>query len=272
MCDWPKTASEHRIGLSTGALYPDYLTEDALDVAAEQHFSVVEIYLQTPGEYTSAFVAGLRQRLAEYDLAAHSLHNDIRHFDLWSPYQRRAAESYALFERLIDIAAELDVQAITWHGFRDHLDDPARLERFAETVSRLGQLAQQHGITLTIENVSWCYVRSEANVERIRSLELPLGFTFDPFQAAEAGVNPAAMIRAMGDQIVTVHLADFGPGPVRHLPLGAGIIDWSALFSALDAVRYTGPLIVETPFRGDLSLLAAGRDFVKRHLANNAGA
>jgi sugar phosphate isomerase/epimerase len=265
------TTFDHRIGLSTGALYPDYLTEDALSVAARQHFPVVEIYLQTPGEYAPDFVAGLRQRLIDHDLAAHSLHNDIRHFDLWSSYRRRAAESYALFERLIDVAAELGVRAITWHGFKDHLDDPARLDRFAEIVSRLGFQAQQRDITLTIENVSWCYVRTAAHVERIRSLDLPLGFTFDPFQAAEAGVDPEDMIRAMGDRIATVHLADYGPGLVRHLPLGAGIINWPAMFRTLDVADYTGPLIVETPFRGDLSILAAGRDFVRRHLASCNG-
>lgn len=261
-------SSAARIGLSTGALFPDYLTEEALTVAAGQGFRVMEIYLQTLGEYTPSFVATLRQRLDDLGLVVHSLHNDIRHFDLWSPYARRAAESYSLFERLIEIAAQLGAQAITWHGFRDGIDDPGKLQRFAEAAQTLGSQACQVGVTLTIENVSWCYLRREEHVRQLVEFDLPLGFTFDPFQAAEAGTDPAALIRAMAGRIKTVHLADYGPGPIRHLPLGAGTIDWPALFQALDDVHYTGPLIVETPFRGDLVVLATGRMFVESYLTN----
>ncbi len=255
------------IGLSTGALFPDYHTEDALVVAAEHGFPVVEVYIQTHGEYTPPFVTGLKQRLDSLGLTAHSVHNDVRHFELWSPYSRRAAESYALFERLIDLTAELGAQAITWHGFCDKLDDPAAFDRFAETAWSLGTRAQQAGITVTIENVSWCYLRRVEHIQRVRDAHLPLGFTFDPFQAAEAAQSPPGIIRAMGDRLTTVHLSDFGSGENRHLPLGQGIIDWPAVFDALADVHYQGPLIIESPVRGDGAVIGAARDFVERHLA-----
>ncbi|HEX3050302.1 MAG TPA: hypothetical protein VHP83_06590 [Aggregatilineaceae bacterium] len=81
-----------RIGLSTGALYPDYTTEDALNVAAKYGYAVVEVYIQTRGEYVPSFVSDVKLRLDALGLRIHSLHNDTRHFDLWSPYKRRAAE------------------------------------------------------------------------------------------------------------------------------------------------------------------------------------
>ncbi|MBN2304317.1 MAG: sugar phosphate isomerase/epimerase [Anaerolineae bacterium] len=256
----------NRIGMSTGALFPNYHTEDALTVAAEYGFSVVEIYLQTLGEYTPPLVAMLKQRLEDLNLRVHSLHNDIRHYHLWSPYARRAAESQALFERLIDIAAELGAQAITWHGFQDRVDDPAQFEHFAAVAERFGHRARQAGVTLTIENVSWCYLRGVEQIQQVRDLDLPLGFTFDPFQAAEAGQDPARIIHAMNDRLTTVHLSDYGSGTIRHLPLGDGIIAWGAVFQALDAVDYQGPLIVEAPYRGNLDTLARGRTFVRQYL------
>jgi L-ribulose-5-phosphate 3-epimerase len=262
----PHSQTTDRLGLSTGALFPDYHTEDALHVAAEYGFSVVEIYLQTHGEYAPSFVAEVVRRLDDCGLRVHSVHNDVRHFDLWSAYARRAAESFALFERLIDVAATWGAQAITWHGFRDRLDDPARFEQFASTVHRLGERAQQAGVTLTIENVSWCYLRGVEHIEQVRAHDLPLGFTFDPFQAAEAGQHPPDIICAMGDRLVTAHLSDYGTGIIRHLPLGEGVIDWPAVFRALAEVNYRGPLIVEVPFRGRLDVIAAGRTFTAHHL------
>lgn len=255
-----------RIGMSTGALFPDYATEDALSVAAAHGFRVVEIYFQTHGEYAPAFVSELARRLDDLELRAHSLHNDTRHFNLWSDYRRRADESYALFERFIDIAAALGARAITWHGLTERLDDPVRFEQFAASARRLGEQAARAGVTLTIENVSWCYVRRVEHVQRLRDLALPIGFTFDPFQAAEAGEDPAAIIRAMGEQLTTVHLSDFGSGTIRHLPLGEGEIAWEPVFAALGDVGYSGPLIVEAPYRGNLGVLADGRDFVQRQL------
>jgi len=263
----PVAPQPNPIGLSTGALFPDYHTEDALTVAAEYGFPVVEVYIQTHGEYTPPFVTELKGRMDHFGITAHSVHNDVRHFDLWSPYRRRAAESYALFERLIDLAAELGAKAITWHGMREKLDDPAAFDRFTETAWSLGARAQQAGITLTIENVSWCYLRRVEHIQRIREANLPLGFTFDPFQAAEAAQNPPDIIRAMGDRLTTVHLSDFGNGESRHLPLGDGIIDWPAVFCALAEVSYKGPLIIETPIHGNTDLIGTGRSFVERHLA-----
>jgi deoxyribonuclease-4 len=256
------------IGLSTGALFPDYLTEDALAVASQFGFDTVEIYLQTPGEYHSAFVRKVKQSLNHTGLTAHSLHNDTRHFDLWSPYSRRAAEGRDLFKRLIEIAVELGAQALTWHGLAAKIDDEDAIARFVESAYDLGEQAQQAGVILTVENVSWCYLRRVDHVQHLR--DLPIGFTFDPFQAAESGENSVELIHSMGDRLTTVHLSDYGTGVIRHLPVGQGNLDWAGLFWALSEIHYTGPLIIESPYRGDLQVLADGRGFVLSHLVSGA--
>jgi sugar phosphate isomerase/epimerase len=257
------------VGLSTGALFPDYVTEDALDVAAGHGFRVVEMYLQTHGEYTPSFVMDVRQRLDASGLAVHSLHNDLRHYDLWSAYARRAAEAFALFERLLDMAATLGAKAITWHGYGRYVADPASFDHFAAVIHSLGERAQQLGVTITLENVSWCYLRGVEQVRQVCAAGLPVGFTFDSFQAAEAGYDPPDIIRAMRDHLTTVHLSDFGQDQLRHLPLGQGSIDWPPIFATLAEIDYQGPIIVEAPYRGDLNVITTGKTFVEQFLAAN---
>ena len=257
------------IGMSTGALYPDYATEEALDIAAQMGYSVVEVYLQTHGEYAPDFVTQLRERLDALGLAAHSVHNDIRHFDLWSPYTRRATEARDLFNRLIELAAELGAQAITWHGICERLTTNVPYEAFIERTGQLAEQAQAAGVTLTLENVSWCFLRTVAHIHRVRAERLPLGFTFDPFQAAEADESPTAIMRAMGDQLTTVHLSDYGADGGRHQPMGEGVIDWPPVFETLAALDYQGPLIVEVPYRGDLNVLRRAHAFVSRALGES---
>lgn len=58
---WDRCASVNaeQIGLSTACFYPHTLTEDALDLAAELGFSLVEVFLQTESEHRLDFAAVL---------------------------------------------------------------------------------------------------------------------------------------------------------------------------------------------------------------------
>jgi hypothetical protein len=49
-----------RIGLSSGALYPDVPTERVPERAAQLGFREIELLLQTSGEYQAEFLRGVR--------------------------------------------------------------------------------------------------------------------------------------------------------------------------------------------------------------------
>ncbi|MCX7682955.1 MAG: sugar phosphate isomerase/epimerase [Anaerolineae bacterium] len=251
------------IGLSTAALYPHHLTEDALVTIARLGFHVVEIFLQTEEEYSLAFGAELDRRRRALGLTVHSLHLYSPYFDLWAPYPRMAQETRARFERLLEIAGMLDAVALTWHGLRYEVDDPRLLAPFLDSACQAGEWARSAGVTLCIENVSWCYMRTPEHVQAIKAACPTVGFTFDTFQAGESGSDPVAMIRAMDSRLMTVHLADYAPGAPRHLPPGEGVLDWPAILRALREVQYSGPLIIEPAYVSDGAVFLRARDFVR---------
>ncbi len=256
----------NRIGLSTAALYPTHLTEDALTTIAELGFHTVEIFLQTEQEYTPAFGIELDRRRRDLGLRVHSLHLHSSYFDLWTPYPRMLQEARDRFRRLLEIAATVEAGALTWHGLRFGTDNPDLLAAFFESAAWAGEQAQIVGVTLCIENVSWCYLRAPAQVKAIRQAQLPVGFTFDTFQAGESATDPASLIHAMNGRLTTVHLSDYAPDAPRHLPPGKGSLDWTAILHTLQAVGYAGPLIIETAHVTDPSDLLRARDFIEQIL------
>ncbi|MEE8392312.1 MAG: TIM barrel protein, partial [Anaerolineae bacterium] len=197
------------IGLSTAALYPTHLTEDALTAIAEFGFRVAKVFLQTEQEYTPTFGIELDRRRRDLGLHVHSLHLHTSYFDLWAPYPRMVQETHDRFLRLLEIAAMLEARAVTWHGLRYGVDIPHLVAAFFESATWAGEQAQAAGITLCIENVSWCYLRTPEQVTTIRQAGLPVSFTFDAFQAGESATDPAALIQAMNGRLATVHLADY---------------------------------------------------------------
>ena len=172
----------------------------------------------------------------------HAVHLWQELHPLLSPYQRRAAEGLALFERAIAAAQTLASPVIVWHGpKRAEVAKEDGWERFLAVTAERAAACQAAGVTLAIENVSWCALASvremAAFAARLEELAPAggLGFAFDPFQAAEAGANPFMLLAAMGDRVVDVHLSDLREGEpaARHLPPGEGELPWPALLRAI---------------------------------------
>ncbi|MBN2392586.1 MAG: sugar phosphate isomerase/epimerase [Anaerolineae bacterium] len=255
------------IGVSTAALYPTHLTEDALTAAGELGFPVVEVFLQTREEYTPAFGKTLDGRRRACGIHVHSLHLHNDFFELWSPYPRMLHEARERFQHTLDIAACLEAQALTWHGIRFGFKNPAFVARFLESTTWAAEQARAMGVTLCLENVSWCYLRTPEQIRTIDEHGVPVGFTFDSFQAGETHTDPAAMIHAMDGRLTTVHLADYDPTGPRHLPLGEGKLDWLAILCTLDTVGYSGPLIIELAGVENLNTLRASRAFITQQIA-----
>jgi len=261
------------IGVSTAALYPTHLTEDALTTAGELGFPVVEVFLQTREEYTPAFGKTLDERRRAHGMRVHSLHLHNDFFELWSPYSRMLAEARERFMRTLEIATLLEVRGLTWHGIRFGFKNPAFVARFLECAAWAAEQAHAAGVTLCLENVSWCYVRAPEQIHTLDEHNIPVGFTFDSFQAGETPTDPAALIHAMTSRLTTVHLADYDPAGPRHLPLGAGKLDWQVILGALDAVGYRGPLIIELAGVENIETLRTSRTFIEQQIAcYNSGA
>ena len=244
-----------RLGLSSGAFYPDVATEDVPAAAARLGVHDLELLLQTTGEYDAAFVRTLKANVSAVGCRVHALHSFQQLHQVVSPYRRRREEAIALFRQGIEAAAELGTRAIVWHGLtRQEATGPDAWNAFLSTAAVLAGHCAEAGVTLAVENVSWCVLSSVRDVmvfaARIPELGPPgsIGFAFDPFQAAEAGANPFMLLAAMEGALVDVHLSDRAEhDPTgRHLPPGEGDLPWPALVRAIAAAGYDGPMMVES--------------------------
>jgi sugar phosphate isomerase/epimerase len=244
------------LGISSGAFHPHTLTEDVPDHVAELGLHTVEIMLQTAGEYDPAFIADLAARTRDAGITVRSVHTMHRLHPLFDRYERRAREGRELFERGIDAAATLGADVLVWHGARSgQVIEPEGWEAFIEMTAELADACGRAGVTLGLENVSWCALATVRDVVRMatRMEEIAppehLGFVFDPFQAMRADANPFMILAAMGNRLVNVHISDYSEDePDRnHLPPGDGTLPWSALLRAIAGSGYRGPMIVESP-------------------------
>lgn len=253
-----------RIGASTACFFPQTLTEEALAIIAELGFSVTEAFLQVDREYNASFAAKLDRQRRATGVQIHSLHITAMLFDLWSAYPRMRQETRDRFLRALEVAARVEAQAITWHGLRYGLENPRLVADFLESLAWASEQAHQAGVTLCVENVSWCYLRRPEHVQELLSNGSPFGFTFDIFQAAESHVDPVALIHAMGNRLTTVHLSDYAPGGARHLLPGQGTLDWVAALHALQEIDYRGPLLLEVAHLQAPEHLIQARDFIQQ--------
>ncbi len=248
-----------RLGISTGAFWPQARTVDAPRLVAGIGVRDVEVMLQEPEECQAAFAREIRLAFDAAGAGVRSVHVKQALHPVFSDDPAQVAAGWDLFDRAIEAIAILGATVMVWHGpsRRHEPDVPALMARFPEAADRLAGRCAAAGITLTIENVSYCALPTVRDVRRFAdgldaSGDERTGFTFDPFQAAEAGANPFLLLGAMGPRLVNVHLSDFRSGDgtagqgIRHLPPGDGDLTWPALLRAI-VTRYDGPLMLESP-------------------------
>ncbi len=241
-----------RIGCSTGAFYPEVETVDSIELAASLGVRDVELLLQTRSEYETSYFARVRRAAGRSSVTINSVHvfQGLHHFQ--DPYKPRAREAHTLFELAIRGAASLRARVIVWHGLCGPPDSES-IDQLAHVASDLAELCLEHDVILAIENVSWCRIAQTRHVLALNALltDLPnqasIGYTFDPFQAAEAGANPFMVLAAMEDRLHNIHLRDFDSAQpsLRTLSPGRGDLPWPALIRAIHGAGYEGPLMLE---------------------------
>jgi len=249
-----------RLGASSGAFYPHTPTEQVPLLAKRLGISVIEIMLQTHGEYDPAFIRQVAENAAAAAVEIASVHALTRLHPFFDPYPRRVEEGRVLFRQAIGACVALGATVLVWHGpNRTQVASEEGWERFIALSRDLAGECGAAGITLGIENVSYgplARVRDVVNfATRLEDLgtQREIGFVFDPFQAAEAGANPFMMLAAMGNRVVDVHISDYREHDraVRHLLPGDGDLPWSALLRSIAGSGYSGPIMIEGPLGTD---------------------
>ena len=123
-------------------------------------------------------------------------------------------------------------------------------ERFAEALSECVATAKSCGVTLAVEPEPGLLIQTADEYLQFKNAffanESMVKMNCDIGHLFCVGDDPAAVIRAMPDQIAHVHLEDIGANHVhQHLTPGQGAIDFASIFTALDAIDYKHWVTVE---------------------------
>ncbi len=154
---------------------------------------------------------------------------------------------------------------LTWSGSEVSWDD--NVEVFLAEAAPLAAAAREEGVALCIEphakQVAYDVRSTRACVDGLRAGGSSVGICFDPANVAALRYDPVSFLAALGEAPRCVHAKDvelatsvlvpegagwvsYGPQPAlrfRSVPFGQ--LDWRQILTALAAVGFTGPLLIE---------------------------
>lgn len=193
-----------------------------------------------PAQEAKKILAG--EGLAVFSLTP--LDVDLAHPD---PKVRRQALDY--YKKLLDYAAELGARIVSCHGkvgrVRPIASQSEEEKLLLEALSFLADKAEELGLELALEAlnryeshlVNTC-AQALTLVEKVNSPAL--GVLLDLYHMNIEEQDIPGALRAAGEKLFLFHVADSN----RRAP-GRGHIPFDQVFSALEEIGYSGPLIVE---------------------------
>ena len=181
-----------------------------------------------------------------------------------APEPRAARLEY--LRAAIDVAAELSAESVSlWSGAPD--DDAAQERLMLRLTQSLGELldhARGRGVRLSFEPEPGMFIDTMARFDDIRQrVNHPLlGLTLDVGHVhCLSDGDVGAHVRRYRDILFNVHIEDMRRGVHEHLMFGEGEMDFAAVFAALRAIDYTGPVHVELPHHSHNAVETAKRSF-----------
>jgi sugar phosphate isomerase/epimerase len=255
------TVSGPTLSVSEWTLWPA-TTAEAIDRVARAGYASIEL-----AAMPSQDVRAVREQLEAHGLTVSSLviledpERDCAHE---SPELRRRAGEYIRLslEHAHALAAPVLIVVPTFRPQGEPAEREAELERAADTIGGAARAVGPGGPTIAIEALN----RYETHLirtlddayalrERIDLANVEIMADVFHMDIEEDSIPDA--LRAHGDHIVHVHLAD----NQRREP-GSGHLDFEGAFGALAAAGYAGALAMEFLPVSDTALMA-GREWVR---------
>lgn len=236
-----------QLGVSTASFFTRSETEDTLNLIQDMGFEICEVFLTTFREYRKDFVDMLRER--QRNIRIYSIHTLNQQFEpeLFNKWDRTREDAEDFFKEIIYACKRLDADYYTFHG-------PPRLKRtpyiidypwMAKRLNELNAMLAEGGSDAKIayENVHWTYFNSPEFLIRL-SEYVSTPVCLDIKQAMQSKVALDEYIEVMAPTLVNVHLCDWHEDGKLAIP-GEGIFDFTGFFRKLNAVGYTGPVLME---------------------------
>jgi sugar phosphate isomerase/epimerase len=184
--------------------------------------------------------------------------------------------------QLMGIAGFMQIPLVRpgyWHyGNAPDLD--ARLNEVQRELMTLASVARAYNIATCLHNMAGDYVGASIwDVNNIfRGIDPRwVGYDFDPGSATQqAGPEGAALaLRLVLPRIKAVTVRDFnwakegGAWKAMGCPLGEGMVDFAAFFSALARVRFVGPVSISMSYqpKDEINTIRKDLEFVRKQIA-----
>lgn len=249
------------LGISSACFYPE-LTEKAIEKLCSHHIPVIELFYNSFCECSPSFLEGIKKQTDDANITIKALHPfsaAMESYFLFSDYERRWQDGTEMYRMFFENAQRLGADFVIMHGDRctNRIDNKAYFERYAA----LYQLGKQYQITLVQENVVGYRSQHDAFISEMHHyLGDQCAFVFDIKQAARAHQDPVAMLQAMGDRLVHMHLSDNTEHHTCLLPL-KGTCDFRKIVNLTDAAKRCSKVVevYRDAYRDDDELFSSYR-------------
>lgn len=253
-----------RLAFSTNAFKKNTLDE-AIRAIAFAGYRGVELMADVPHAYPPQLSAERRRELLKFITSLRltvSNINAFTHFadgDTYHPTwiendleQRDARVRHTL--ACIELAADMQCGTVSLQPggplLGTGLSAGAAAERFADGLSHVLPAARERGVVLAVEPEPGLLIQTSGEFIEFKQsffADEPLvRMNCDVGHLFCVGEEPHEVIRAHPGEIAHVHLEDIGANHVhQHLAPGRGVIDFKAIFAALEAIDYRGWVTVE---------------------------
>lgn len=239
-------------GISTACFYPED-TLEALKRVVATGAPVTEIFLNTFSEVKDAYIHTLLDTVKTSGIRVSAIHpfsSAMEGFYFATGYNGRFEDGIRLYRKIFLAAQTLGANKLVFHG--DHAGNARRFgwRAYARNVNALAEVGLEYGIKLCCENVSYCRLGDPQAVRKFKPALTHPAFVLDIKQVRRFGAPLPDMLQAMGGDICHVHISDYLSSAQAAqfedwLPPGKGEVDFSALIAQLQALGFTGDLMIE---------------------------
>lgn len=226
-------------------MYPLH-TEDAVHILAEMGVHNAEIFIndisEAEGEVFRDIVKTVRENKMNI-VSVHPFSSPMESLFLFSDYDRRRDTLIDMYKKYFDCMNQLGADIFVLHGAI--LSTKCSDERYFERYSMLMDVAEEYGVTIAQENISYCKSKDLDFLDNLRkNCGNRTKFVLDIKQAVRTGISPFEIINRLGRDIIHVHISDNREN-ADCLPVGEGSFDFEKLVCELKKLDYNGALFIE---------------------------
>lgn len=234
-----------KAGVSTASLYPLH-AEDAFRELAELGVTTAELFANSTSEARDPVTSQIGQTIQEHGMEMVSFHpfsSPMESVYLFSGYDRRIEEMMSLYREFFGTMKRFGAKIFVLHGAI--LSSRCTPEHYVRQFRLLAEAAEEFGVTVAQENVSYCM---SGSLEFLKMMKRELGkyakFVLDLKQSRRSGIDIFDLVHELGADIVHLHISD-ADGSRDCLPVGQGSFDFRRLIAEMNDLGYNGAYMVE---------------------------